>query len=106
MNNVYSDYEDDVEVTVVSFYHFQRHHAAHGAAQAASAASGNNRGKRRGCKRELLHDFIGPDCMQKKKPLKSMLKNLRLKKLSRYLKKLMMSEWRILNLLAKKLLKL
>lgn len=69
LNNVYSDYEDDVEVTVVSFYHFQRHHAAHGAAQAASAASGNNRGKRRGCKRELLHDFIGPDCMQKKKPL-------------------------------------
>jgi hypothetical protein len=69
LNNVYSDYEDDVEVTVVSFYHFQRHHAAHGAAQAASAVSGNSRGKRRGCKRELLHDFIGPDCMTKKKPL-------------------------------------
>ena len=70
LDNVYNDYEDDVEVTVVSFYHFQRHHAAHGASQAAMAASGNSRGKRRGCKRELLHDFIGPDCMNKKKPLR------------------------------------
>ena len=70
LDNVYSDYEDDVEVTVVSFYHFQRHHEAHGASQAAMAASGNSRGKRRGCKRELLHDFIGPDCMNKKKPLR------------------------------------
>jgi len=67
---VYNDYEDDVEVTVVSFYHFQRHHTAHGASQAAMAASGNSRGKRRGCKRELLHDFIGPECMNKKKPLR------------------------------------
>lgn len=69
LNDVYSDFEDDIEVTVVSFYHFQRLHAAHGAAQAAMAASGNSRGRRRGCKRELLHDFIGPECMQKKKPL-------------------------------------
>lgn len=69
LDNVYSDYEDDVEVTVVSFYHFQRHHAAHGASQAAMAASGNSRGKRHGCKRELLHDFIGPDCMNRKKPV-------------------------------------
>jgi hypothetical protein len=69
LDNVYSDYEDDVEVTVVSFYHFQRHHAAHGASQAAIAASGNSRGKRHGCKRELLHDFIGPDCMSRKKPV-------------------------------------
>eukprot|EP00985_Skeletonema_marinoi_P005525 scaffold2397_cov119-Skeletonema_marinoi.AAC.2 len=70
LNDVYNDYEDDVEVTVVSFYHFQRHHAAHGASQAAMAASGNSRGKRHGCKRELLHDFIGPDCMNRKKPLR------------------------------------
>ena len=68
LKNVYNDYEDDVEVTVVSFYHFQRH-AAHGASQAQVAASGNRRGKRRGCRRELLHDFIGPDCMNRKKPL-------------------------------------
>lgn len=70
LNDVYNDYEDDVEVTVVSFYHFQRLHAAHGASQAAMAASGNSRGKRHGCKRELLHDFIGPDCMNRKKPLR------------------------------------
>jgi hypothetical protein len=70
LNDVYNDYEDDVEVTVVSFYHFQRHHAAHGASQAAMAASGNSRGKRHGCRRELLHDFIGPDCMNRKKPLR------------------------------------
>eukprot|EP00574_Skeletonema_japonicum_P005192 CAMPEP_0201717876 /NCGR_PEP_ID=MMETSP0593-20130828/3538_1 /ASSEMBLY_ACC=CAM_ASM_000672 /TAXON_ID=267983 /ORGANISM="Skeletonema japonicum, Strain CCMP2506" /LENGTH=622 /DNA_ID=CAMNT_0048208051 /DNA_START=46 /DNA_END=1914 /DNA_ORIENTATION=- len=70
LDNVYNDYEDDVEVTVVSFYHFQRHHSAHGASRAAAAASGNSRGKRRGCKRELLHDFIGPNCMSKKKPVR------------------------------------
>ena len=70
LNDVYNDYEDDVEVTVVSFYHFQRHHAAHGASQAAMAASGNSNGKRHGCRRELLHDFIGPDCMNRKKPLR------------------------------------
>ena len=69
LDSVYSDYEDDVEVTVVSFYHLQRHHLATGASQAAIAASGNSRGKRSGCKRELLHDFIGPDCMNRKKPL-------------------------------------
>eukprot|EP00571_Detonula_confervacea_P013800 CAMPEP_0172300624 /NCGR_PEP_ID=MMETSP1058-20130122/2661_1 /TAXON_ID=83371 /ORGANISM="Detonula confervacea, Strain CCMP 353" /LENGTH=673 /DNA_ID=CAMNT_0013010447 /DNA_START=13 /DNA_END=2034 /DNA_ORIENTATION=+ len=50
---LYTDQEDDVEVTVVSFYHLQ----------------GNRRGKRSGCKRELLYDFIGPDGILKKKPI-------------------------------------
>ena len=67
---LYTDEEDDVEVTVVSFYHFTRGHAqAHGAAQAQMAASGNRKGKRSGCKREHLYDFIGPDGINKKKPI-------------------------------------
>lgn len=66
-DNLYSEmHVYDVEVTVVSFYHFQRHHAAHGA---AAASENNRKGKRRGCKRELLPDFIGEDCLKKKKPV-------------------------------------
>ncbi|KAL7471918.1 hypothetical protein ACHAXS_012232 [Conticribra weissflogii] len=61
-------HRSSLEVTVVSFYHFQRHHA-HGAARAATAASGSTRGKRSGCKRELLIDFLGPDAITKKKPI-------------------------------------
>jgi len=68
-SSVYDEqHRSSLEVTVVSFYHFQRH-AAHGAAQAATAASGSNRGKRSGCKRELLIDFLGPDAITKKKPI-------------------------------------
>ncbi|KAL9181059.1 hypothetical protein ACHAXT_009864 [Thalassiosira profunda] len=54
MDTLYTDDEDDVEVTVVSFYHFQRPHA-----------SGSRRGKRSGCKREHLYDFLGPDAVRK-----------------------------------------
>ncbi|KAL7522819.1 hypothetical protein ACHAWX_007532, partial [Stephanocyclus meneghinianus] len=62
-----SSRDDDIEVTVVSFYHFQRH-ASHGAALAAAAA-GNRRGKRTGCKTQLLYDFIGEDGIKRKKPV-------------------------------------
>ena len=69
IDNLYNDsyYDEDIEVTVVSFYHFQRH-ASHGAAQAA-AANGNRRGKRTGCKPQLLKEFIGEDGLKKKKPV-------------------------------------
>ncbi len=58
----YADRDNGVDVTVVSFYQFIRHHAATGAAsRATQAASGDSRGKRSGCRRESLLDFIGPD---------------------------------------------
>eukprot|EP00581_Thalassiosira_minuscula_P012165 CAMPEP_0183714780 /NCGR_PEP_ID=MMETSP0737-20130205/9219_1 /TAXON_ID=385413 /ORGANISM="Thalassiosira miniscula, Strain CCMP1093" /LENGTH=653 /DNA_ID=CAMNT_0025943783 /DNA_START=52 /DNA_END=2013 /DNA_ORIENTATION=- len=70
MDTLYTEDEDpNVEVTVVSFYHYRRERAAHGAAIAQQAASGNSRGKRSGCKREYLIDFIGPDAIRKKKPI-------------------------------------
>ena len=71
IETMYSDQEEgkDVEVTVVSFYHFQQYHASHGAARAQQAASGDRRGKRSGCKRESLEEFIGQDGMQKQKPI-------------------------------------
>eukprot|EP00970_Alexandrium_tamarense_P015453 scaffold5185_cov198-Alexandrium_tamarense.AAC.1 len=66
-DNLYSEMHIyDVEVTVVSFYHFQRHQATHGA---AAASENNRKGKRSGCKRELLRDFIGEDGLKKKKPV-------------------------------------
>ncbi|KAL3815382.1 hypothetical protein ACHAXA_010987 [Cyclostephanos tholiformis] len=58
-----------IDVTVVSFYHFNRHHAAMGAARAKQAASGDIRGKRSGCRRESLLDFIGPDGIARKRPV-------------------------------------
>jgi len=72
---LYTDDEDRVDVTVVSFYHFNRGYSnsqngsGHGAAQAQAAAGGNRKGKRQGCKREHLYDFIGPDGINKKKPI-------------------------------------
>lgn len=46
-----------IQVEVVSFYHFSR-----------GAATGPNRkGKRFGCKKELLHNFIGADGVKRKK---------------------------------------
>ena len=77
-DTLYTDDEDPYDVTVVSFYHFNRYgghqvnttrSAAHGAAAAQAAASGNRKGKRQGCKREQLYDFIGPDGINKKKPI-------------------------------------
>lgn len=71
IDTLYSDQKEgkDIEVTVVSFYHFQQHHASHGAARAKQAASGDSRGKRSGCRRESLEEFIGQDGMKKQKAL-------------------------------------
>lgn len=71
IDTLYSDQKEgkDIEVTVVSFYHFQQHHASHGAARAKQAASGDSRGKRSGCRRESLEEFIGQDGMKKRKPI-------------------------------------
>ncbi|KAL7550834.1 hypothetical protein ACHAWF_017818 [Thalassiosira exigua] len=63
---LYRDDEDDVDVTVVSFYHLRRNHRAPGAAQAQRAVAGKKRG---GCKRESLYDFIGPDGITRQKPV-------------------------------------
>lgn len=79
-DTLYTDHEDNAEVTVVSFYHLQRHHQAHGAAQAQQAVSGNRRGKRSGCKHELLYDFIGPDGILKKKPIRKVRYGRKVKK--------------------------
>lgn len=66
LGTLHTEAEDhSVEVTVVSFYHLNRFHPA---PQAASAASGG-RAKRWGCKRDFLVDFIGPDGLNRKKPI-------------------------------------
>ena len=71
IEKLYSDQKEEreVEVTVVSFYHFQQYHASHGAVRVQQAASGGRRGKRSGCKRESLEDFIGQDGLKKQKPV-------------------------------------
>ena len=71
LDALYADNQDGgtIDVTVVSFYHFNRHHAATGAARARQAASGDSRGKRSGCRRESLLDFIGPESIARKRPV-------------------------------------
>lgn len=46
---------EDVEVIVVSFYHFQR--------------TNGNKGERTGCKTQQLKEFIGTDGLKRKKPV-------------------------------------
>mmetsp|Transcript_20617 Transcript_20617/g.42999 ORF Transcript_20617/g.42999 Transcript_20617/m.42999 type:complete len:669 (-) Transcript_20617:216-2222(-) len=72
MDHLYSDDEDDgVEVTVVSFYHLR---------QAVEVSSGNRRAKRAGCRREHLIDFIGPDGINRKKPVRKVRYGRKVKK--------------------------
>ena len=79
LDKLYKDDEDPVDVTVVSFYHFQHHHGA-GASMAQAASSGNRKGKRRGCRREHLVDFCGPDGITKKKPIRKVRYGRKVKK--------------------------
>jgi len=72
LDNLYAEDGQDggaVDVAVVSFYHFNRHHAATGAARARQAASGDSRGKRSGCRRESLLDFVGQDGAARRRPV-------------------------------------
>eukprot|EP00584_Thalassiosira_punctigera_P003609 CAMPEP_0172534254 /NCGR_PEP_ID=MMETSP1067-20121228/6685_1 /TAXON_ID=265564 ORGANISM="Thalassiosira punctigera, Strain Tpunct2005C2" /NCGR_SAMPLE_ID=MMETSP1067 /ASSEMBLY_ACC=CAM_ASM_000444 /LENGTH=659 /DNA_ID=CAMNT_0013319027 /DNA_START=26 /DNA_END=2002 /DNA_ORIENTATION=+ len=61
------EYDEGVEVTVVSFYHL-------------GAASGGRGGRRRGAKREHLLDFIGPDGINRKKPVRKVRYGRKVKK--------------------------
>jgi len=65
LGTLHTENEDQsVEVTVVSFYNLNRLHSAQGHPQASGS-----RNKRSGCKRDFLVDFIGPDGLNRKKPI-------------------------------------